>query len=48
MMMDPGGRMAHLDDFLHEGGPDGMAVAAAEAEAAAETEAVPFPGIWNS
>ena len=31
MMMDPGGRMAHLDDFLHEGGPDGMAVAAAEA-----------------
>ena len=36
MMMDRDGRLSHLaaaglDDLLHEGGPDGYAVAAAEA-----------------
>ena len=31
MDRDPGGRIAHLDDFLHDGGPDSMAAAAAEA-----------------
>ena len=36
MLMDPGGRLPYLptsglDDFLHEGGADGLAVAAAEA-----------------